>query len=208
MPKIVDDMPATTQGPSANGDGQARESEQQERLKQQKIDQKRLDYVASCFDSPTQGGDGSWMVCCAAHSDSNPSLHVSLGEEGRILLHCHAGCPIHEILPIVGLTLSNLMPDGWLRVANYDYMDETGNVMYRASRFLTRQGKRFGLYRPDGKGAWAKGIQGIPRVLYRLPALVKADPSQVVFVVEGENKVERLRQLSVLATSTKRFFGL
>lgn len=36
------------------------------------------------------GGHG--MACCPAHDDRTPSLSIAGGSEGRLLLHCHAGC--------------------------------------------------------------------------------------------------------------------
>ena len=41
--------------------------------------------------------DGSYMACCPAHDDSNPSL--SLREEnGTLLWHCFAGCSQEAVL--------------------------------------------------------------------------------------------------------------
>ena len=33
-----------------------------------------------------------WKACCPGHLDSTPSLSASLGDDGRILLKCFAGC--------------------------------------------------------------------------------------------------------------------
>lgn len=32
------------------------------------------------------------MARCPAHDDHNPSLSISTGDEGRVLVHCYAGC--------------------------------------------------------------------------------------------------------------------
>ncbi len=37
-------------------------------------------------------GDNSWLACCPAHDDRHPTLSVSVGDDGRVLLHCFAGC--------------------------------------------------------------------------------------------------------------------
>jgi len=34
----------------------------------------------------------TWMAHCPAHDDREPSLSVSAGDEGKVLVHCHAGC--------------------------------------------------------------------------------------------------------------------
>jgi hypothetical protein len=54
-------------------------------------------------------GNG-WIACCPAHQDSNPSLSISAGDDGRTLLHCHAGCTAEAIVAALGLKLCDLMP--------------------------------------------------------------------------------------------------
>lgn len=39
-----------------------------------------------------QGRNGQYSAKCPAHDDRRNSLSVSAGEDGKILLHCHAGC--------------------------------------------------------------------------------------------------------------------
>ena len=48
-----------------------------------------------------------------ARHDRSPSLKVSHApDDGRILLHCHAGCSTEEILRAWGATWADLWPDG------------------------------------------------------------------------------------------------
>ncbi|WP_322994116.1 hypothetical protein [Castellaniella sp.] len=47
--------------------------------------------------------NGKWCgtsgVCkCPAHHDAKPSLSVSQGRDGKLLLNCHAGCSFEGIL--------------------------------------------------------------------------------------------------------------
>ena len=35
---------------------------------------------------------GSWIARCPAHEDRKPSLSISEAEDGKVLVHCHAGC--------------------------------------------------------------------------------------------------------------------
>jgi hypothetical protein len=53
---------------------------------------------------------GKWMACCPAHPDQTPSLSVSLGDDERILLHCHAGCSIESVLNELQLEMKDLFP--------------------------------------------------------------------------------------------------
>lgn len=57
------------------------------------------------------------MVHCPAHEDSKPSLCITL-EGDKILMHCHAGCGVDEVLAAIGLTKKDwLEPDGLLLLA-------------------------------------------------------------------------------------------
>jgi hypothetical protein len=52
-----------------------------------------------------------YVACCPAHPDRNPSLSIAIGEDGRALVHCHAGCEPREVVAAVGLSLADLFPD-------------------------------------------------------------------------------------------------
>jgi len=56
-------------------------------------------------------GSGTWIACCPAHDDKHPSLTVRELEDGRILVHCFAGCGVEQILIAVGLEFEALFPD-------------------------------------------------------------------------------------------------
>src|SRR5262245_17477235 len=34
----------------------------------------------------------AWMARCPAHQDRDPSLAITDGKDGRVLVRCHAGC--------------------------------------------------------------------------------------------------------------------
>ena len=61
-----------------------------------------------------KAGEG-WQACCPAHEDRNPSLSISQGEDGRILLCCHGGCSTEAVLDSMGLTKKDLFPEGTWR---------------------------------------------------------------------------------------------
>lgn len=58
------------------------------------------------------GSNGAWRALCPAHDDRRPSLSVGEGDDGRVLLKCHAGCSTEDVLARLGLTWSGLFPDG------------------------------------------------------------------------------------------------
>lgn len=126
---------------------------------------------------------GGYNACCPAHDDRHPSLSVSQGADGRILLHCHAGCPTEDILAKLGLAKTDLFvkPAPARSIAAvYDYTDENGNLLFQKVRY---EPKDFRCRIPDGRGGWIYQLNGTRRVLYNLPHLIKND---IVFAAEGE----------------------
>ena len=57
-----------------------------------------------------KGRNGSWTACCPAHDDKGPSLAVREGEDGRVLLHCFAGCETANVLGAIGMDMTDLFP--------------------------------------------------------------------------------------------------
>jgi hypothetical protein len=57
-----------------------------------------------------KGRNGSWTARCPAHADKGPSLAVRENEDGRILLHCFAGCETANVLGALGMDMTNLFP--------------------------------------------------------------------------------------------------
>ena len=52
----------------------------------------------------------SSMARCPAHDDRQASLSVNEGTDGRILIHCHAGCPTESVLRTLGMSFRDLFP--------------------------------------------------------------------------------------------------
>jgi 5S rRNA maturation endonuclease (ribonuclease M5) len=76
-------------------------------------------------------------------------------------------------------------------VASYDYQDANGNVVYKVVRYEPKD------FRPFLVGASAPGLNGVERVPYRLPEILKAE---TVWVVEGERDADNLSALGLTAT--------
>jgi AAA domain-containing protein len=82
--------------------------------------------------------------------------------------------------------------------ATYDYVDETGNLLFQVCRFVP---KTFRQKRPSGSG-WIWDLKGVRRVLYRLPILFEAiSNKRPVLITEGEKDVDTLVRLSFAATT-------
>lgn len=162
---------------------------------------------------------------CVVHNDQHPSLSISDGDSGKILVKCHANCD--RLLIIEELRSRGLWPEreptpqlrvhrggkdatngvyavperrqGQREVAAYDYCDETGAPLYQAVRFEPKTFRQR-RYTEDGTLAW--GLDGARLVLYRLPELLAADPALTVFVVEGEKDADRLGAAGLVATTS------
>jgi hypothetical protein len=110
-------------------------------------------------------------------------------------------------------------------VAIHDYREADGTLRYQVCRTLDKQ---FPQRRPMPDGSWAWGLSAglyvkgkdgdyrkvkrgqstegaielpeCPRILYRLPELLAADPDEIVFVCEGEKDADALAALGLVAT--------
>lgn len=118
------------------------------------------------------------------------------------MLHCHAGCPLEAILGALDLKKADLFPPSNRNgkpevVATYDYCDEQGAVLFQVCRTLP---KGFFQRRPDGRGGWINNLRNTRKVPFHLPEFLAADPSQAVFVVEGEKDALAVEALGLVAT--------
>jgi putative DNA primase/helicase len=140
-----------------------------------------------------------WEACCPAHEDRTPSLSIGDAPDGKVLVRCHAGCSQEEVIAALKqLGLWQRKSKGAARrrgriVAQYDYSDEGGGLLYQVVRF---DPKDFCQRRPDGGGGWVWSLGDTRRVLYRLPAVARG-------VAEGRLIVQRRRRWQ-LATRIRR----
>jgi len=163
------------------------------------------------LDGVRETSDG-WTARCPAHEDTNPSLSISQGDDGRILLHCHAGCSPETVVFALGLSMADLFPDSVPKtatppvakpsgriVAMYDYKDEEGRLLYQVVRF---EPKDFRQRQPRPDGNWDWNVRDVRRVPYRLPELIAAvREGKIIFVVEGEKDADSLVDVGLIATT-------
>jgi len=58
-----------------------------------------------------KGGINGWTARCPSHDDRHNSLSVTEGEDGRVLVHCHAGCEAELIVSALGLEMKDLFEE-------------------------------------------------------------------------------------------------
>lgn len=169
----------------------------------------KISEFTSLLTNVRQTAPGRWQARCPAHEDKRASLSVAAGEDGRILLKCHAGCELGDIVSALGLKASDLFqehdkPEPKARkakakiVATYDYQNAAGELVYQSVRY---EPKDFRLRRPDGDG-WQWKMDGIERIPYQLPmCLAHIQDQKGIFIVEGEKDALKLREMGLVATT-------
>ncbi len=69
-----------------------------------------LSNLLAHLDGIRETGHGKYVARCPGHDDRSPSLAIKDGDDGRVLVHCFAGCETEDVLSAIGMTFSDLMP--------------------------------------------------------------------------------------------------
>ncbi|MCX5924611.1 MAG: hypothetical protein NTZ68_04260 [Candidatus Dependentiae bacterium] len=51
-----------------------------------------------------------YKLACPAHDDRHPSLAISQGDDGKILIYCFSGCTIDDICTSLNINKKDLFP--------------------------------------------------------------------------------------------------
>lgn len=168
--------------------------------------------ILTYFDVGRRISETSYQCKCPHHTDNKASMTVT-EKDGKILIHCHAGCETEDILKDVGLTMEDLIVkpsaaedfggEKWRKdlEAVYDYFDDNGNYRYSKLRY---KGKRIfnGVITKD-KGC---DFKSVPKDRYlfnskRIRENLKEKPREPVYIVEGEKDVITLTGLGLAAAT-------
>ena len=156
---------------------------------------------------------------CPIHKDSSPSMSVDL-DQG--VWFCHAGCGGGSVIDLIA-KLDGKSPVDVLRgdaretrwtpaparptpprdpnapkptIAKvYQYHDALGGDVFQVVRLIPKSFRQRHIG-PDGKWIW--NMDGVDRVLYRLPQVLKA---QVVAICEGEKDADTAVALGLCGTT-------
>lgn len=145
------------------------------------------------------GNNGRYMARCPCHNDQQASLSVGVGDDGRVLLHCFAGCDTTDIMQSMGLTMRDLFVE--LKPGDvfpvYDRPTDKAAARFEAE-YIYPGGifKKVKMRKPDGgkfnywmhrEGSqWVKGRNGMEPGLYVTESTLPDD----VYIVEGEKDVD------------------
>jgi hypothetical protein len=128
-------------------------------------------------------------------------------KDGQFLVHCFKGCPQDDVVD--AMKERRLWPEpehkGWNGIGTqHDYVDEEDVLLFQIVRpdSITNPGFPKAFARHVEHGQWVNGAkrggEKIRRVLYRLPAVLKAE---TVFLTEGEKDADALEKLGLTATT-------
>lgn len=98
-----------------------------------------LEVFLGRVSKPKQHGK-SWMACCPAHNDKSPSLSIAEGEDGRLLVHCHAGCEYRDIMAAVGLDARDGFAEALSPDARRDYKRQKLQSARQIEQFIMSAG--------------------------------------------------------------------
>lgn len=157
------------------------------------------------------------MVKCPAHDDGQASLSVAPGTDQPVVMFCHAGCTTEAILEAFNITWDDISAEqeerreeplpslGGLGTATnrYTYPNAAGRTVFEVLRFEPPgQRKQFRQRRPAVGGGWEWNLQGVERVLYRLPEVIECVAAgATIYLVEGEKDVHTLVRRGLCATT-------
>lgn len=105
-----------------------------------------------------------WSACCPAHDDENPSLTLTLAEDGKLLVHCHShDCKFPAIAEALGLEQGDFFPSGTKATGDTGTSDSfegcTLEQLAEAKGFRVSYLKDLGLYElPNYNGVKAVAI--------------------------------------------------
>ena len=166
-------------------------------------------YWSAAYPDLRQHG-AEWRGKCPLHSGRRDSFAVSpasgvwcchseCGRGGSLIDFemKRTGCSFPDALKaaqqIVGRPVGG---NGSRRIiAIYSYRDECGKLLFEVCRYHP---KSFSQRRPVGNGGWVWNLDGVERVLYNLPAVLKAGE---VVVAEGERDADLLTGWGLTATT-------
>jgi putative DNA primase/helicase len=169
-----------------------------------------VDRVLSLLEGVRKMGKG-YEARCPYHEDDDPSLSVTEGDDGRVLINCFRGCDTEAVVAMLGLTMRDLFPSkkpvavngaasGPATKTKFEMREADGALVAYHVR-LDRPGekKRVWWELPDGsRGLGGKKLEDLP--LYRIEKL--SAEAGVVFVCEGEPAADALATLGVPVVGT------
>jgi hypothetical protein len=166
--------------------------------------------------------NGQWVASCPVqghgkgNGDKNPSLSISINDDGKPLFHCHGGCTQEEVFNTIKDMrllpeleerpdpLANIKPLPQIKFdQEWEYQDEDRTTVFVKQRMkIGESGKTYRLYKVDPDGRRHPTLGDARIVPYKLPELLDAKTAgRIIYVVEGEKAADALISIGVTATT-------
>ena len=166
--------------------------------------------------------NGQWVASCPVpghgkgNGDKNPSLSISINDDGKPLFHCHGGCTQEDVFNTIKDMrllpeleerpdpLANIKPLPQIKFdQEWEYQDEDRTTVFVKQRMkIGESGKTYRLYKVDPDGRRYPTLGDARIVPYRLPELLDAKTAgRIIYVVEGEKAADALISIGVTATT-------
>lgn len=151
-----------------------------------------------------KAGYGVLLVTCPLHNDSQPSLQVSEGEDGTLLLKCFGACGEASVyqpaLRAVGLWQEEARANGSRPAETvYPYRSEEGRLLFEVVRGADKGFRQRRGLDTQGRPIW--GLGDVRRVLFGLPELLKTGPGDLICLCEGEKDALNVAHEGIAATT-------
>lgn len=143
----------------------------------------------------------TFQMECPSHADKTPSVTVTY-REGKVLVHCFAGCDTRDVVDKLGLTMEDLFdvkPDekNYVVVARYRYTDGQGKPVFTKLRLFP---KSFRITDPTETAH--KMPEGMSPWLFHADRLrAAAQAGEPLWLVEGEADVISMEAMGGVATT-------
>ena len=155
----------------------------------------------------SKGEATAWCPWHLDKSGSKPNLGINVNKKTVKCWVC--GEPTRQPFKSLALAWGLASPQGTAPrgqiTSTYDYRNAAGALVFQVVRLQKPDGsKDFRQRRPDPnkEGEWIWNLQGVERVVYRLPELMEMEPGTGwVYIVEGEKDADALAELGLIATT-------
>jgi hypothetical protein len=166
--------------------------------------------------------NGQWVASCPVpghgkgNGDKNPSLSISINDDGKPLFHCHGGCTQEDVFNTIKDMrllpeleerpdpLANIKPLPQIKFdQEWEYQDEDRTTVFVKQRMkIGESGKTYRLYKVDPDGRRHPTLGDARIVPYKLPELLDSKTAgRIIYVVEGEKAADALISIGVTATT-------
>lgn len=159
------------------------------------------------FKNVKQVSPTEYEALCPAHGDKHPSLHISEGEDGKILINCKAGCTAEEIVAALDLEMSDLFPasentktEKAVASREHIYVDKNFSPVAKKTIYRNSDGSKSCCWHLFENGEWVLGLSGYKVSLYNLGKLAVTE-DKVIYIVEGEKDADTLINMGYVATT-------